>query len=159
MITTPSASAWSSASRVFGVTTLSWLVRAVSYTHLCSRQKTSFQRFWATGWTSSAQPHSSWSWFLKASTRLSPCSASVSYTHLHQWSGNKRWVKDEEASHELYNLGHMVDAACAHYQACLLYTSSESNHIGWGEIDFRQKAEQGLSLVDAFRNQLQEEWG
>ena len=37
--------------------------------------------------------------------------------HPHQWSGNKRWVKDEEASHELYNLGHMVDAACAHYQA------------------------------------------
>lgn len=35
----------------------------------------------------------------------------------HQWSGNKRWIKDEEASHELYNLGHMVDAACAHYQA------------------------------------------
>ena len=37
--------------------------------------------------------------------------------HPHGWSGNKRWVKDEEASHELYNLGHMVDAACAHYQA------------------------------------------
>lgn len=37
--------------------------------------------------------------------------------HPHQWSGNKRWIKDEEASHELYNLGHMVDAACAHYQA------------------------------------------
>ena len=27
------------------------------------------------GWTSSAQPHSSWSWFPKASTRQSPCSA------------------------------------------------------------------------------------
>ena len=37
--------------------------------------------------------------------------------HPHGWSGNKRWVKDEELSHELYNLGHMVDAACAHYQA------------------------------------------
>ena len=37
--------------------------------------------------------------------------------HPHQWSGNKRWVKDEDLSHELYNLGHMVDAACAHYQA------------------------------------------
>ena len=35
----------------------------------------------------------------------------------HQWAGNKRWVKEEDLSHELYNLGHMVDAACAHYQA------------------------------------------
>lgn len=37
--------------------------------------------------------------------------------HPHGWAGDKRWVKDEELSHELYNLGHMVDAACAHYQA------------------------------------------
>lgn len=35
----------------------------------------------------------------------------------HRWSGPKRWVKEEVLSHELYNLGHMVDAACAHYQA------------------------------------------
>ena len=35
----------------------------------------------------------------------------------HSWSGDRRWVKEEELSHELYNLGHMVDAACAHYQA------------------------------------------
>lgn len=37
--------------------------------------------------------------------------------HPHQWSGQKRWEKEEDLSHELYNLGHMVDAACAHYQA------------------------------------------
>ena len=37
--------------------------------------------------------------------------------HPHGWSGAKRWEKDEVLSHELYNLGHMVDAACAHYQA------------------------------------------
>ena len=35
----------------------------------------------------------------------------------HGWAGDQRWVKDEELSHELYNLGHMVDAACAHFQA------------------------------------------
>mgnify|MGYP002520794179 CR=1 FL=1 len=35
----------------------------------------------------------------------------------HGWAGSKRWEKEEELSHELYNLGHMVDAACAHYQA------------------------------------------
>lgn len=37
--------------------------------------------------------------------------------HPHSWSGMKRWEKEEEISHELYNLGHLVDAACAHYQA------------------------------------------
>ena len=37
--------------------------------------------------------------------------------HPHQWSGKKRWVVEDFLSHELYNLGHMVDAACAHYQA------------------------------------------
>lgn len=37
--------------------------------------------------------------------------------HPHQWAAQKRWAAEEHASHELYNLGHMVDAACAHYQA------------------------------------------
>ena len=35
----------------------------------------------------------------------------------HSWAGKTRWSKEEVLSHELYNLGHMVDAACAHYQA------------------------------------------
>lgn len=37
--------------------------------------------------------------------------------HPHSWVGKKRWEVEEVGSHELYNLGHMVDAACAHYQA------------------------------------------
>ncbi len=37
--------------------------------------------------------------------------------HPHEWAGDKRWVNDEELSHELYNLGHMVEAAVAHWQA------------------------------------------
>ena len=41
----------------------------------------------------------------------------INPAHPHPWSGAKRWVKEEDLSHELYNLGHMVDAACAHYQA------------------------------------------
>ncbi len=41
----------------------------------------------------------------------------INPAHPHRWSGEKRWVKEEVLSHELYNLGHMVDAACAHYQA------------------------------------------
>lgn len=35
----------------------------------------------------------------------------------HPWSGPTRWSQEEVLSHELYDLGHMVDAACAHYQA------------------------------------------
>ncbi len=37
--------------------------------------------------------------------------------HPHEWSGPKRWVKEEDLSHELYDLGHMVEGAIAHYQA------------------------------------------
>ena len=37
--------------------------------------------------------------------------------HPHEWAGDKRWASEEVLSHELYNLGHMVDAACAHFQA------------------------------------------
>ena len=35
----------------------------------------------------------------------------------HEWMGEKRWEKVEDLSHEFYNLGHMVEAAIAHYQA------------------------------------------
>ena len=36
---------------------------------------------------------------------------------LHEWAGPTRWSKEEDLSHELYNLGHMVEGAVAHYQA------------------------------------------
>ena len=36
--------------------------------------------------------------------------------HPHEWAGSKRWEKVEELSHEFYNLGHMLEAAMAHYQ-------------------------------------------
>ena len=35
----------------------------------------------------------------------------------HEWAGAKRWEKVERLSHEFYNLGHLLEAACAHYQA------------------------------------------
>lgn len=35
----------------------------------------------------------------------------------HPWSGPERWSKVEDLSHELYNLGHMIEGAVAHYQA------------------------------------------
>lgn len=36
---------------------------------------------------------------------------------LHEWAGIKRWELDSVLSHELYNLGHLYEAAVAHYQA------------------------------------------
>jgi DUF1680 family protein len=37
--------------------------------------------------------------------------------HPHEWSGKERWVSEEVLSHELYNAGHLYEAAVAHYQA------------------------------------------
>jgi uncharacterized protein len=37
--------------------------------------------------------------------------------HPHPWSGSQRWVNEQELSHELYDAGHLFEAATAHYQA------------------------------------------
>jgi len=37
--------------------------------------------------------------------------------HPHSWAGPERWVKENELSHELYDSGHMFEAASAHYLA------------------------------------------
>jgi len=37
--------------------------------------------------------------------------------HPHPWSGNQRWIFEGVDSHELYDLGHLYEAAVAHYQA------------------------------------------
>jgi uncharacterized protein len=37
--------------------------------------------------------------------------------HPHAWAGNVRWEKERELSHELYNSGHMYEAAAAHFVA------------------------------------------
>ncbi|MGC4033061.1 MAG: glycoside hydrolase family 127 protein [Tepidisphaeraceae bacterium] len=37
--------------------------------------------------------------------------------HPHKWAGPERWVLERELSHELYNFGHLYEAAVAHYQA------------------------------------------
>src|SRR5262245_7830768 len=37
--------------------------------------------------------------------------------HPHAWSGPERWVKERELSHELYNSGHLYEAAAAHFLA------------------------------------------
>lgn len=37
--------------------------------------------------------------------------------HPHKWSGSERWVQESVLSHELYNSGHLFEAASAHFQA------------------------------------------
>lgn len=37
--------------------------------------------------------------------------------HPHPWAGKSRWELEEVDSHELYNLGHLYEAATAHYLA------------------------------------------
>lgn len=37
--------------------------------------------------------------------------------HPQEWAGPERWVKERELSHELYNSGHLYEAAAAHYLA------------------------------------------
>lgn len=42
---------------------------------------------------------------------------SIDPQHPHPWAGTERWQNEEVLSHELYNLGHLYEAAVAHYQA------------------------------------------
>ncbi len=37
--------------------------------------------------------------------------------HPQAWAGSKRWVNERKLSHELYNAGHLYEAAAAHYIA------------------------------------------
>ena len=41
----------------------------------------------------------------------------INPAHPHDWSGTERWVNDPKLSHELYDAGHLFEAATAHYQA------------------------------------------
>jgi uncharacterized protein len=41
----------------------------------------------------------------------------INPNEVHPWSGKERWEKERELSHELYNAGHLYEAAAAHYQA------------------------------------------
>ncbi|WP_163713708.1 glycoside hydrolase family 127 protein [Mangrovibacterium lignilyticum] len=44
-------------------------------------------------------------------------SRTMNPAHPHEWAGEHRWEKEEDLSHELYDLGHMIEGAIAHYQA------------------------------------------
>ena len=76
----------------------------------------------------------------------------------HEWAGPKRWVLVEKLSHEFYNLGHLLEAACAHYQAtgkrnfldvAIKYADCVCREIGPGDNQLKlvpghQIAEMGL---------------
>ena len=42
---------------------------------------------------------------------------SIDPQHPHPWAGHERWTLEKVDSHELYNLGHLYEAAVAYYQA------------------------------------------
>ena len=63
---------------------------------------------------------------------------------VHPWSKGGRWVGTHDLSHELYNMGHMYEAAVAYYQATgkreLLDISIKSadliyKEFGWDKVD------------------------
>ncbi len=74
----------------------------------------------------------------------------------HEWIGDSRWEKTHILSHELYNLGHMMEAAVAHYQAtgkkafldvAVRAANLVVNDFGWGKIENypgHQEIEMGL---------------
>lgn len=62
----------------------------------------------------------------------------------HEMAGKQRWEKEEESSHELYNAGHLYEAAVAHFQATgkrtLLDVAIKNADLidslfGWGKIE------------------------
>jgi DUF1680 family protein len=42
---------------------------------------------------------------------------SIDPIHPQSWAGPERWVNEQKMSHELYNCGHLYEAAAAHYMA------------------------------------------
>jgi DUF1680 family protein len=64
--------------------------------------------------------------------------------HPHEWAMGGRWVKTPEHSHELYNLGHLYEAAVVHFEATgkrsLLEIALKSAELllkdfGWGKVE------------------------
>lgn len=79
----------------------------------------------------------------------------------HEMAGKQRWEKEEDSSHELYNAGHLYEAAVAHYQATgkrtlldvAIKNANLIDHLfGWGKIEKvpgHQEIE--IGLVKLFR--------
>ncbi|PTX97854.1 glycoside hydrolase family 127 protein [Opitutus sp. ER46] len=61
----------------------------------------------------------------------------------HKWVGAQRWEKDPELSHELYNCGHMYEAAVAYFQATgkrtFLDIALKNAELLWRDFGDRQR--------------------
>jgi DUF1680 family protein len=87
---------------------------------------------------------------------------------LHEWASKKRWENDHILSHELYNLGHMYEAAVAHYQATgkrtfldiALKSAELVNHdLGWGKMEtYPGHQEIEIGLVKLYRVTGDKRW-
>lgn len=62
----------------------------------------------------------------------------------HDWIGDERWEKEEDLSHELYNLGHLIEAGVAHFNAtndstmlkiAMKFADLAVKDFGWGKIE------------------------
>jgi DUF1680 family protein len=79
----------------------------------------------------------------------------------HEWAGTERWQHVNEHSHELYNVGHMYEAAVAHYQAtgkksflsiALKNADLVYNDFGWGKVEnYPGHQEIEIGLVKLYR--------
>ncbi len=82
-------------------------------------------------------------------------------TKPHPWAGSKRWERVEDLSHEFYNLGHLCEAAVAHYYAtgkrnlldvCIRYADVVCKEVGPNKgqahvVPGHQIAEMGLAKL------------
>jgi DUF1680 family protein len=71
----------------------------------------------------------------------------------HKWIGQKRWEKDPDLSHELYNCGHLYEAGVAHFQATgkrtLLDVCLKNAELLWRDFgDGRLRIAPGHEIVE-----------
>ncbi len=71
----------------------------------------------------------------------------------HEWVGAKRWEKDPQLSHELYNCGHLYEAGVAHFQATgkrtLLDVCVKNAELLWRDFgDGRLRIAPGHEIVE-----------
>lgn len=79
----------------------------------------------------------------------------------HPWAGTRRWELEHELSHELYNVGHLYEAAVAHYMATgkrsLLDVALKNAELidrdfGWGKVEeYTGHQEIEIGLVKLYR--------
>ncbi len=79
----------------------------------------------------------------------------------HPWAGKKRWELEHELSHELYNVGHLYEAAVAHFMAtgkrslldvALKNAELIAHDFGWGKVEeYTGHQEIEIGLVKLYR--------